>query len=42
MTIDRVGYGAGDRELKETPNVVRVLVGEARTPKRRTSATQVA
>ncbi len=29
MTIDRVGYGAGDRELKETPNVVRVLVGEA-------------
>ncbi len=28
MTIDRVGYGAGDRELKETPNVVRVLVGE--------------
>lgn len=29
MTIDRVGYGAGDRELKETPNVVRVLVGES-------------
>ena len=29
MTIDRVGYGAGDRELKETPNVVRVLVGAA-------------
>jgi uncharacterized protein (TIGR00299 family) protein len=29
MTIKRVGYGAGDRELKETPNVVRVLVGEA-------------
>ena len=29
MTIDRVGYGAGDRELTETPNVVRVLVGEA-------------
>ena len=29
MTIDKVGYGAGDRELKETPNVVRVLVGEA-------------
>ena len=28
MTIDRVGYGAGDRDLKETPNVVRVLVGE--------------
>ena len=29
MTIERVGYGAGDRELSETPNVVRVLVGEA-------------
>lgn len=29
MTIDAVGYGAGDRELKETPNVVRVLVGRA-------------
>ena len=29
MTIEKVGYGAGDRELKETPNVVRVLVGEA-------------
>jgi len=29
MTINRVGYGAGDRELKETPNVVRLLVGEA-------------
>ena len=29
MRVDRVGYGAGDRELKETPNVVRVIVGEA-------------
>jgi len=29
MTIEKIGYGAGDRELKETPNVVRVLVGEA-------------
>jgi uncharacterized protein (TIGR00299 family) protein len=28
MTIHTIGYGAGDRELKETPNVVRVLVGE--------------
>jgi len=29
MRVRRVGYGAGDRELAETPNVVRVLVGEA-------------
>ena len=28
MTVNRVGYGAGDRDLQETPNVVRVLVGE--------------
>lgn len=27
MKIERTGYGAGDRELKDTPNVVRVLVG---------------
>lgn len=29
MAVLRVGYGAGDRELKDTPNVVRVLVGDA-------------
>ncbi len=29
MRVERVGYGAGDRDLAETPNVVRVLVGEA-------------
>jgi uncharacterized protein (TIGR00299 family) protein len=29
MRVTRVGYGAGDRELKETPNVVRVLVGRS-------------
>jgi uncharacterized protein (TIGR00299 family) protein len=28
MKIERIGYGAGDRDMKETPNVVRVLVGE--------------
>jgi uncharacterized protein (DUF111 family) len=27
MTIETIGYGAGDRDMKETPNVVRVLVG---------------
>jgi pyridinium-3,5-bisthiocarboxylic acid mononucleotide nickel chelatase len=29
MRVDRVGYGAGDRDLAETPNVVRLLVGES-------------
>ncbi|MDP1568675.1 MAG: nickel pincer cofactor biosynthesis protein LarC [Vicinamibacterales bacterium] len=29
MRVSAVGYGAGDRELPETPNVVRVLIGEA-------------
>ncbi len=29
MRIERIGYGAGDRDLPETPNVLRVLVGEA-------------
>jgi len=29
MKVDKIGYGAGDRELQDTPNVVRVLIGEA-------------
>jgi uncharacterized protein (TIGR00299 family) protein len=29
MTIEHVGYGAGDRDLPDTPNVLRVLVGES-------------
>jgi pyridinium-3,5-bisthiocarboxylic acid mononucleotide nickel chelatase len=29
MRVLRVGYGAGDRDFRETPNVLRVLVGEA-------------
>ena len=29
MTIERVGYGAGDRDLAGTPNVLRVLVGDS-------------
>jgi uncharacterized protein (TIGR00299 family) protein len=28
MTIDRVGYGAGERDNPSTPNVLRVLIGE--------------
>jgi uncharacterized protein (DUF111 family) len=28
MTVERVGYGAGSRDLPGTPNVLRVFVGE--------------
>jgi len=34
MSISRIGYGAGDRDFKEQPNVLRVLIGE------KTSATE--
>jgi pyridinium-3,5-bisthiocarboxylic acid mononucleotide nickel chelatase len=42
MTIHAVGYGAGDRELKETPNVVRVLVGEIAAEVRTATTSAVA
>ena len=29
MRVDRVGYGAGDRDFEQTPNVLRVVVGDA-------------
>ena len=29
MTVEHVGYGAGDRDLPNTPNVLRVFVGES-------------
>ena len=29
MTLERIGYGAGDRDPKHHPNVVRLLLGEA-------------
>ncbi len=38
MTIEKVGYGAGDRDLTETPNVVRVLIGETVDVRRATAS----
>lgn len=32
MTLERIGYGAGDWDLPERPNVVRLLVGTAASP----------
>lgn len=29
MRVDRIGYGAGDRDLPETPNLVRAVLGRA-------------
>ncbi|CAN5884149.1 hypothetical protein BH24ACI5_BH24ACI5_15390 [soil metagenome] len=29
MTMDRIGYGAGDRDPKQHPNVLRMIVGDA-------------
>lgn len=29
MRVQQVGYGAGDRDFADTPNVLRVLIGEA-------------
>lgn len=31
MTLQQAGYGAGERDPRETPNVLRILVGETRT-----------
>jgi hypothetical protein len=33
MTLRRVGYGAGTLDLRERPNVVRVMVGEEAAPR---------
>ncbi len=29
MTIERIGYGAGQRDLPEQPNVLRLIVGQS-------------
>jgi len=28
MRVERIGYGAGDRDLPETPNVLRIVIGD--------------
>jgi pyridinium-3,5-bisthiocarboxylic acid mononucleotide nickel chelatase len=32
MEIEKIGYGAGDRDPKDTPNVLRILLGERTAP----------
>ncbi|MFH1266431.1 MAG: nickel pincer cofactor biosynthesis protein LarC [Planctomycetota bacterium] len=32
MTVERIGYGAGQRDLEEKPNVLRLLVGQTVEP----------
>jgi uncharacterized protein (TIGR00299 family) protein len=32
MTIERIGYGAGDRDLVDQPNVLRLVIGTAESP----------
>ncbi|HUE88028.1 MAG TPA: nickel pincer cofactor biosynthesis protein LarC [Vicinamibacterales bacterium] len=32
MRVQRIGYGAGDRDFESTPNVLRVVVGESAPP----------
>jgi uncharacterized protein (TIGR00299 family) protein len=39
MTIERIGHGAGTRNLAEQPNILRVFVGEAAAPAARGLAT---
>ena len=39
MTVEQVGYGAGDNDFPSTPNVLRVLIGEAADSVRRKAHT---
>jgi pyridinium-3,5-bisthiocarboxylic acid mononucleotide nickel chelatase len=41
MRIDRMGYGAGDRDPKDTPNVLRVMHGERVTKAADESVVQI-
>jgi uncharacterized protein (TIGR00299 family) protein len=41
MSIERIGYGAGDRDDPLTPNVLRVLIGTAAQPSARERVTVI-
>ena len=41
MRIDRIGYGAGDRDPKDTPNVLRLLRGERTQPAAEQTVVQI-
>src|SRR5204863_7232257 len=38
MTIERIGHGAGQRELLEQPNLLRLFVGTATSPQHQQGA----
>jgi pyridinium-3,5-bisthiocarboxylic acid mononucleotide nickel chelatase len=40
MTIDRIGYGAGDRDFADFPNVLRVFVGSSATDAAEATSTE--
>lgn len=45
FTVERIGTGAGGRDLKEQPNVLRVMIGEAESapgPRRRVAVLETA
>ena len=39
MSIEKIGYGAGTRDLEKTPNVLRAVLGEASTSKSKSEET---
>ena len=41
MSIEKIGYGAGSRDLEKAPNVLRAVLGEASTSRRKSKSEEV-